>query len=77
MSGELRETLAYAARPAVLRRSAVIALIVGAVLSAANQGAVLLRGPWTTGLFVKVLFNCLVPLVVSSVSAAVNRGKLS
>lgn len=76
MSGELRETLAYAARPAVLRRSTAIALIVGAVLSAANQGAVLLRGPWTAGLFAKVLFNCLVPFIVSSVSAAVNRGRL-
>lgn len=69
--------MAFAARPAVLRRSAVIALLVGALLSAANQGAVLLRGPWTAGLFAKVLFNCLVPFIVSSVSAAVNRGKMS
>lgn len=77
MNGGLRETLAYAARPAVVRRSATIALIVGALLSAANQGEVLLRGPWTAGLFAKILFNCLVPFIVSSVSAAVNRGRLS
>lgn len=77
MRRELREMLTCAARPAVLKRSAAIALVVGAVLSAANQGAVLLRGPWTAGLFAKVLFNCLVPFIVSSVSAAVNRGKVS
>lgn len=73
MSTEIPGALAYAARPAVLRRSISIALIVGAVLSAANQGGLILRGPWTMGLFAKIVFNCLVPLIVSSVSAAANR----
>lgn len=73
MSGEFREALAYAARPAVLRRSASIALVVGAVLSAANQGEIILRGPWTLGLLAKIGFNGLVPFIVSSVSAAANR----
>lgn len=73
MNGELREALAYAARPAVLRRSASIALFVGAVLSAANQGDVMLRGPWTARLCAKIAFNLLVPFLVSSASAAANR----
>ncbi|MDX6770160.1 MAG: hypothetical protein SF051_11560 [Elusimicrobiota bacterium] len=75
MSGEILGTLAYAARPAVLRRSVSIALLVGAVLSAANQGGLLLRGPWTWGLYAKIAFNFLVPFIVSSVSAAANREK--
>jgi hypothetical protein len=70
-----RGALAYATRPAVLRRSAVIALIVGTLLSAGNQGGIILRGPWTMGLLAKIAFNCLVPFIVSSVSAAANREK--
>lgn len=70
---EMREALVFAARPLVLRRSASIALLVGTVLSAANQGETVLRGPWTAGLLAKVVFNYLVPFVVSSASAAANR----
>jgi hypothetical protein len=75
MNAEARGALAYATCPAVLRRSAMIALFVGALLSAANQGGLILRGPWTMGLFAKIVFNCLVPFIVSSVSAAANREK--
>lgn len=73
MSLEIREALVYAARPVVLRRSASISLLVGTILSAANQGEVILRGPWTAGLLAKVAFNYLVPFVVSSASAVANR----
>jgi hypothetical protein len=69
------DAVVYASRPATLRRSALIALIVGVLLSAANQGGIILRGPWTEGLFAKIVFNCLVPFIVSSVSAAANREK--
>lgn len=75
MSDEARGALAYAVRPAVLRRSTSIALIVGTLLSAANQGGIILCGPWTAALFAKIVFNCLVPFIVSSVSAAANREK--
>ena len=72
---KLSEALAYAADPVVLRRSISIALVVGAVLSAANLGAALLLWPWSAGLLAKIAFNCFVPFTVSSVSAAANREK--
>lgn len=75
MSAEVRGALAYATRSAVMRRSASISLIVGTLLSAANQGGIILRGPWSMGLFAKIVFNFLVPFIVSSVSAAANREK--
>lgn len=75
MSGVAREMLLYAMHPAVLRRSALIALVVGGVLSTVNQGGIILRGPWTASLFAKIVFNCLVPFIVSSISAVANREK--
>jgi hypothetical protein len=75
MVRKFSEALAYALDPVVLRRSVAISLVVGAVLSAANQGDSLLLGPWTPALLAKIAFNCLVPFTVSSVSAAANREK--
>lgn len=65
--------LQYAFSRKVLVRSVTISLVVGSLLTATNQYEVLLRGPYTRSLLVKVVFNFLVPFLVSSVSAAVNR----
>ncbi|MCI0628883.1 MAG: hypothetical protein L0387_45770 [Acidobacteria bacterium] len=65
----------YAFSTKVLVRSALIALVVGSLLTAVNQYEILLRGPYTSPLRIKVMFNFLVPFLVSSVSAAVNRPK--
>lgn len=72
----VRETVVYIFSWRVARRSLLIALIVGCVLSVANQYDVLARGPITSRLWIKLFFNFLVPLVVSSTSAAVNRPRL-
>ena len=44
-----------------------VALIVGTVLSAANQGAVLLTGQTTAATWARVAFNFAVPYVVASI----------
>lgn len=59
--------------PAVLKKNLVIAAVVCVVLTAANQYDVLVSEPWTLRFGLKVLFNFVVPLVVSSVSAWFNR----
>lgn len=57
----------------VLRRNSLIALGVGCLLTLANQFDVLWSGPFTQRLGAKVFINFLVPFVVSSASAAMNR----
>ncbi len=59
--------------PAVLKKNLVIAAVVCVVLTAANQYDVLVSEPWTLRLGLKVLFNFVVPFVVSSVSVWFNR----
>ncbi len=59
----------------VLKRSIPITLVVGTILSAANQFDVILRDPISLRLVAKIVFNFLVPFTVSSVSAALNRQK--
>lgn len=75
-------TLQNAARPGglhyvfsgtVLRRNAMISLVVGTLLTLANQLDVILRAPLHAGLFAKICFNFVIPFVVSSVSAHANR----
>lgn len=63
----------YAAQPFVLRRSALIAFVVGILLTAANHLDTLMSHPFTGRLAVKMAFNFLIPFLVSSASAAVNR----
>jgi len=65
--------LRYAFTRPAIARNMTIALVVGLLLTAANHYEVLLRGPYTRTLLVKVIFNFLIPFLVSSVSAAVNR----
>jgi len=49
-----------------LRRTIRIALVVGLLLSAINEGDVLLRGDVTSGVALKIAMNFVVPLVVSN-----------
>jgi hypothetical protein len=63
----------YALSGRVFRRNVVIALIVGTLLTLANQFDVILRGPVDAGLFAKICFNFVIPFVVSSVSAYANQ----
>lgn len=69
----LAEALRYAFSRSVLRRNLLIALVVGTLLSVANQLDVVLHEPMSARLGVKILFNFLIPFVVSSVSAVLNR----
>lgn len=57
----------------VFKRNLPIALVVGSVLTVANQLGVILHGPIHVDLLVKICFNFRVPFVVSSVSAYGNR----
>jgi hypothetical protein len=52
--------------PPLLRRSTLIALVVGSVLVAINQGDVLVAGRWHMELIWKVPLTYLVPLVVAT-----------
>lgn len=67
------EALRYVFRPPVVQRNLCIALVVGALLSAANQLDVVLREPMSARLGAKIFFNFLIPFIVSSASAALNR----
>jgi len=65
--------LAYIFSRRVVVRSLAVAAVVGLILSLVNQGDVLLREPLTASIALKLFFNFLVPFVVASVSAALNR----
>jgi len=56
----------------MLRRSFLIALVVGTILLAINQGDVLLRSEWPAALFWKVPLTYVVPFVVATWGALVN-----
>ena len=56
-------------RPAVIRRAAVMALIVGPVLAAINHGDRMIAGTWTGTDLLKIALTFLVPYTVSSVSS--------
>ena len=57
----------------VVRRSVIIALVVGSLLTLGNHFDVLLSEPLTVRLGAKILMNFFIPFVVSSTSAAMNR----
>lgn len=63
----------YAAQPSVLRKSALIAFVVGILLTAANHLDTLMNQPLTGRLAVKIAFNFFIPFLVSSASATMNR----
>ncbi|MGH7214346.1 MAG: nitrate/nitrite transporter NrtS [Tepidisphaeraceae bacterium] len=64
-------------RPA-LTRCVPTALVVGTLLSAINQGTVILDGDATVATWVRVVFNYLIPFAVSNigfVSATLHRDR--
>lgn len=65
----LRCTLRH--RPLV-RRSLVVALIVGTILTAINQGNILLRGDFPAELLWKVPLTYMVPYCVATTGAILN-----
>jgi len=69
-SGLMRKCFACTLRHApMLRRSGIIALIVGTILTAINQGDVLLAGHWAPALFWKLPLTYAVPFIVSTLGA--------
>jgi hypothetical protein len=65
--------LRYVFSGGVVKRSLMIAVVVGALLSIANQWDVLLRDPIGVRVGVKVFLNFVIPFTVASVSAVLNR----
>jgi len=61
----MRNWLRLAMRPDVVARGLKIALIVGTILTAINQGDLLVGGTITTGILTKILLNYFVPYGVS------------
>jgi hypothetical protein len=53
----------------VVKRSAIVALIVGIILAFINHGDLILAGALTTTCWIKMAATCLVPYTVSSVTA--------
>ncbi len=70
------EAKAIIVEPALLRRTIVIALVVGTILSVINQIHVVLAGGATSGTWLRVAANYVVPFIVSNVGAlaATRRG---
>lgn len=76
LPGYGRRLLAYcrcAIEPRVLRTNALIAVLVGVVLSAANQFELIRAGALTGRLLAKLGTNFAVPFIVSTLSAVLNR----
>ena len=65
--------LRYVFSAIVFKRNCLLAVIVGCLLTLANQLDVLLAQPFSFRLGTKILFNFLIPFVVSSTSALLNR----
>lgn len=65
--------LAYIFSRRVVRKSLILAAVVGTLLSLVNQADVLLRDGLTPRTAIKLFMNFLIPFAVASVSAALNR----
>ncbi len=72
--GGTREALAYCLRREHLRRTIRIAFVVGLVLTAVNQGAVILGGNASTLTWARAAANFLIPFVVSNLGLLSGRG---
>lgn len=53
----------------MLKRSVLIALVVGTLLTVINQGDVLLAKPWTGALLWKIPLTYAVPFIVATIGA--------
>ena len=63
---DLRRFLEVCGRPAHLRRTGTIALVVGSWLTLFNQGGAIWAGQIGTAVLLKVLLNYLTPFVVAN-----------
>jgi len=72
MAGELRCLRCTLMRPSLLRRSLVTALVVGTILTAINQGNVLVQGQFPSVLLWKIPLTYCVPFCVATWGALVN-----
>ncbi len=68
------EACRYCVKPARLRRTATIALVVGTILTLLNQGDVILGGDATGATAVKAALNYVVPFVVANLGMLSGRG---
>jgi len=71
--GEISIAIRYVFTRDVLWRNGIVAIAVGCLLTLVNQLDVMLSQPFSAQLAMKVFFNFLIPFVVSSASAAMNR----
>lgn len=60
--------------PAHLKRTLLIACMVGSLLNMLNLGGDLVRAAWTSSLAVKVTLNYLIPFAVSNVGLLARQG---
>jgi hypothetical protein len=67
----VRDALRIVLQPEHLRRTLMIALVVGTVLTAINQADVIARGDATSATVVKAALNYLVPFIVSNLGLLV------
>jgi len=75
--GGTREAVAYCLRRTHLRRTTRIAFVVGLLLTAVNQGAVILDGDASMLTWVRSAANFLIPFVVSNLGLLSGRGARS
>lgn len=75
--GGTREAVAYCLRRTHLRRTTRIAFVVGLLLTAVNQGAVILDGDASMLTWVRSAVNFLIPFVVSNLGLLSGRGARS
>ncbi|MFN8629268.1 MAG: hypothetical protein U0838_02815 [Chloroflexota bacterium] len=71
--GSAANAVAYCARPDRLRRTLTIALVVGLILTLANEGDVLFAGTATTAVVLKVAANFVTPFIVSNLGLLSGR----
>jgi hypothetical protein len=62
----VRYALAYVAERRHLRRTVPIAIVVGIILTAINQGSVIVGGHATAATWVRCALNFIVPFLVSN-----------
>ena len=71
--GRICGAVAYCAVPSRVRRTAMIALVVGTILTLLNQGDVILGGTATTATAIKGALNYMVPFIVSNLGLLSGR----
>jgi hypothetical protein len=68
----VRCLLCAAGDPTIARRSSLVALVVGSILTAINHGDAIFGGSWTPALAWKIPLTYLVPFLVATWSALAN-----